>query len=363
MDKTGNAPSTNGAPTNIDFRLSVGFFEHPKIQKLRRRLGKAGVLDLIVLLRHTAQNKPDGILGGMDTEDIAIAAGHDGDPDAFVATLIELRLLDEQEDGVLAVHDWEDHNPYAAGARRRSEAGRKGADARWGAAKDAANKGATLVRGTQDAIALPSHQPRNAPSIPSIPIHPSNPSVVAPAGDVPFSDPLEGPADDELPELRAKPTGAVAVEPAAKPATRRQRMPRPKPAAYTDAFERWWARYPKKVDKIDAAHLFAALLEEGITEATLHAGLDGWLMSDQWTSDGGKYVRSPERWLADRCYDEHPTPARPPTASSARGPNVVDHPAVQKPQAPLSDEEKRAKFMAVKGPLSQEEKRAKFMEI
>ena len=55
---------------NSDIRLSVGFFDHPKIIKLERQLGLEGVTALLRLWLWAAQNRPSGILSGMDGEDI-----------------------------------------------------------------------------------------------------------------------------------------------------------------------------------------------------------------------------------------------------------------------------------------------------
>lgn len=64
---------------NIDIRLSVGFFDHPKIIKLERQLGLEGVTALLRLWLWAAQNRPSGMLSGMDGEDIEIAARWKGD--------------------------------------------------------------------------------------------------------------------------------------------------------------------------------------------------------------------------------------------------------------------------------------------
>ena len=55
---------------NSDIRLSIGFLDHPKTVKLQRQLGDAGILSLLRLWLWTAQNRPSGILIGMDDDDI-----------------------------------------------------------------------------------------------------------------------------------------------------------------------------------------------------------------------------------------------------------------------------------------------------
>lgn len=59
---------------NSDIRLCIGWNRHPKIVKLKRKLGAEGVLGLISLWTFAGEHRPDGILNGMDADDIAIAA-------------------------------------------------------------------------------------------------------------------------------------------------------------------------------------------------------------------------------------------------------------------------------------------------
>ena len=92
---------------NTDIRLSVGFWEHPKTVKLTRRLGLEGVRSLQILWLWAAQNRPDGVLSGMDAEDIEIAAKWDGEATALCDTLEDLGWLDKKED-VYMLHDWDD---------------------------------------------------------------------------------------------------------------------------------------------------------------------------------------------------------------------------------------------------------------
>lgn len=115
---------------NIDIRLSLEFFDHPKTKKLRKRLGIDGVLALLKLWAWTAGNRPNGVLTGLDVEAVELAADWGGEEGAFVPVLLELRLLDEV-DGVFAVHDWEDHQAYASKSEERSSKARKAAEARW----------------------------------------------------------------------------------------------------------------------------------------------------------------------------------------------------------------------------------------
>src|SRR5690606_18200803 len=54
-------------------------------------------------------NSPDGSLADVTPRMIARAAGWPGDPDAFCAALVHAGFLDQDEDGVLYIHDWGDY--------------------------------------------------------------------------------------------------------------------------------------------------------------------------------------------------------------------------------------------------------------
>lgn len=155
---------------NKDFRLSVGFINHPKTVKLRRRIGSDGVLSLIQLFGFTAQNKPDGRLSGMSDEDIGIAAAWAGEPAVFLSALLECGFIDDG-DGVLVVHDWAQHNGWAANAQARSEQSRIAAEQRWErkrAMQNGADSNAVSMdqHSDQHGSALPNGANSNAP-IPS----------------------------------------------------------------------------------------------------------------------------------------------------------------------------------------------------
>lgn len=46
-------------------------------------------------------------------------------------------------------------------------------------------------------------------------------------------------------------------------------------------------------------------------EARVLQGLERWLVSEQWRSDGGKFVPSPVKFLQDRRWLDYPTAAQP----------------------------------------------------
>jgi len=111
-----------------DARIAVGLPQHPKTKKLIKRLGQASAWNLVCLILWAAANRSDGNLSGMSVEDIELSADWSGADGALVDALVAVRFLDEV-DGAFMLHDWHEHNPWAAGADMRS------AKARWNAAK------------------------------------------------------------------------------------------------------------------------------------------------------------------------------------------------------------------------------------
>lgn len=120
---------------NVDARISVSLPAHPKTKKLIRRGGQGAAWNLVCLFLWVSQNKPSGDLSGMSSEDIEIASGWEGEEGQFVKHLSEVGFLDGSE-GEYAVHDWEQHNPWACGSERRSENSRIAARKRWGIAEE-----------------------------------------------------------------------------------------------------------------------------------------------------------------------------------------------------------------------------------
>lgn len=164
---------------NSDIRIQSGWYRHPKIVKLRRRMGAEGVLGLVTLWTWTGEQRPNGRLTGMDAEDIAIAAGYPEDPQGFVDTLIALNLLDEDEDGGMSIHDWEENNPYAAGAEWRHERAKKANAARREKEENRYKPATSTLEAryerTTSAAPSPSPSPSPAPIAFFSPLPPATP--------------------------------------------------------------------------------------------------------------------------------------------------------------------------------------------
>lgn len=144
---------------NLDIRLSLGFFHHPKTLKLQKRAGIEAVVGLLRLWLWAAEQRSSGILTDMDGEDIELAAEWPGTEGQFVKTLIDCRWIDEK-DGVFSLHGWDEHQQYACKSEERSAHARKAAEERWAKQKEQTSNAQSMP---DDARSINEHADSNAP--------------------------------------------------------------------------------------------------------------------------------------------------------------------------------------------------------
>ncbi len=111
---------------NHDFRITVGFFFHPKTIRLQKKLGDSGILALIRLWEHTAAHRWSGVLMEYTPRMIGDVVQWAGDPRDLVDALVHIGFLDEVDGGYL-VHGWPEHNTYCTEVEQRIEAVEKAA--------------------------------------------------------------------------------------------------------------------------------------------------------------------------------------------------------------------------------------------
>lgn len=162
---------------NSDIRLAVSFRGHRKRKRLRLLLGPGSTDYLIDLWIATAMTHPSGVLQGMDEIDIALEAGWEGEPQIFVAALLECGFLEKVATHAYVLHDWSDHQGYAIHAERRKAQARNAAAARWNTRQEQAMQ---ELCGQDAEGNPPSPLPSPVPEPVPVPFHSSQP---APATD------------------------------------------------------------------------------------------------------------------------------------------------------------------------------------
>jgi len=200
---------------NRDFRVAVGVFRHPKILRLKKELGAEGVVSLMTLWAHTAENKPDGVLTGMNTTDIEIASGWNGVAGKFVRTLVSLHLLDKLDRGYV-VHGWRDHNEYAFHAPARSEKAKKAAAARWGGDATSIDKQCS-EHGEAMPVASSGNAPSPSPSPSPSPTPSPSPSPSPTPSPTPTPTPTPATGPSPAPEIKDVPGEHAASAAGASP--------------------------------------------------------------------------------------------------------------------------------------------------
>lgn len=160
---------------DLDIRIKASFYAHPKLRKLRRRIGDRAAEYLVNLWIKTAQLRPKGILQGWDDEEIALSAGFEGEPGDFITAMLDCGWLDTEEDQIThSIHDWEEHQPYIFYSEERSEKARKAALSRW-EKEDAPPDGCGGHAGSMQG-ACGAHAKGNAPSPTPTPLPTPSPS-------------------------------------------------------------------------------------------------------------------------------------------------------------------------------------------
>ena len=110
--------------SSVDIRLNENFMRNYKTRTLRKRLGAEAVLALQSLWLWAAINRSEGILYKMNPTKIEGVAEWDGKEGDFFTALVDLEWLDVLEDGTYALHQWIEHQSWAADAANRSDKAR-----------------------------------------------------------------------------------------------------------------------------------------------------------------------------------------------------------------------------------------------
>lgn len=253
---------------------------------------------------------PDGDLGDITDEELAMAAQWDGDPHEFADALTRSGFVDVHEDGSRWLHDWWDYAgkllDKRARDRERMRQARGSSSSGLSPSRDPSQDklrdqsqerpatvagpsqdGSETVRRTQPNPTQPTYPP-----LPSPPRGGRNPLAGGEEGVSPPPDAALAASEDESPGHRS--TGARA-------SPRRPRSPRGD-EPYSPDFEAFWEVYPRRVDKGAAWRAWRARMREGHTP-------------DEMLSAARHYAEAVEELGVEVQYRKHPAtflgPGRP----------------------------------------------------
>lgn len=285
----------------IDARISVGLPAHPKTKKLIRRVGEGGAWRLVCLFLWVAQSHPDGDLAGMTGEDVELAADWQGEEGAFIKALIEVGFVDGEE-GAYSIHDWEEHNPWAAGADARSE------KAKWLAlckhhgrskAAEMMPEFASRLRGDaeskRDARAEDASSSAECSS--AAPCRPATSMRVAENSSAPSPSP--SPSTSEQPSVRAEQQEGSPAEllPAVADATPPPKAPRAETALQVACRETWGAYCQAYAARYGAAPVRAAKQSSQVKQIVQALGAEEAPQVAAW------FVEHPAQWYVTKGHD------------------------------------------------------------
>lgn len=75
-----------------------------------------------------------------------------------------------------------------------------------------------------------------------------------------------------------------------------------------ERFDRFWAAYPRKVDKVDARREFMKIAPDDTLLGCMLAALDQQRASAQWLKDDGQYIPHPRTWLHKARWQDEVSP-------------------------------------------------------
>jgi len=278
-----------------DIRLKTSFFGHPKVKRLAKRLGNDGVVALLRLWCWVADNKPRGVLDGMDVEAIELAADWYGDEGLLHAELVALRLIDIV-DGVAVIHDWCEHNPWVYRAPERSEAARNAINSRWDKVKRAkkSDESSYVANTERIRVEYESNTERNTDS------YGQNDSVI------PLSSPILSSPNLTLPSLTSPSPHANAH---ASARDVRLRWSGQVNQAVAERWDEFCETYPWRNRIEEAAQVWVDTLRDGAEADLAIAALKEQKARHKELQDGGHWVpqwRSAKNWIAGRGWEDEP---------------------------------------------------------
>jgi hypothetical protein len=170
--------------------VPVDLPDHPKYIKLKRLIGDAAMETLVTLWGWVRRYRgADGVLTDMQVDDVEIAARWRGAHGELVRALVATKFLDELEGGELACHDWQVHQPWAAGSRDRKDRASKGgkgkaikAEERKGLCSDSAPRLLPAAVGQVGKQCLPPTPLLSSPFLSNPPPPARDPAAPEPGG-------------------------------------------------------------------------------------------------------------------------------------------------------------------------------------
>jgi hypothetical protein len=230
------------------------------MMRLARALGcgRAAAVGHMELLWHfAAVRAPQGDIGKWTDAEIAHACAFEGDEAQFVVALVESGWLDRSPRHRLVVHDWHDHADHSV--------------KKWLERQELTAFSESIARGRR---VRDESRPK------------ADLSALARGSGLGSGKALASCSEGGL--------GGFAE------------------------FARFWAAYPRKASKQDAARAFAKLSPDAALVDVMLEAIARQKQWPQWMRDDGQFIPYPATWLNGRKWDDE-APRPTPTVLSERG--------------------------------------------
>jgi hypothetical protein len=117
-----------------DIRLAIDMDHNPKVRRLIQELGPEAAWALVRLWLYTARHRPEGVLTGIELDEIEPLVGWKRRRGRLIDALERLGFITVRDTGTsreVTIHEWFVHQPWVSGQKHRSEVARINAQARW----------------------------------------------------------------------------------------------------------------------------------------------------------------------------------------------------------------------------------------
>lgn len=222
----------------------------------------------------------------MSDEDIELAVDWAGEEGAFVASMSEVGFLDGNE-GARSIHDWQDHNPWAAGAEARSE------KARWAALckQHGRREAARLMPDYASRLLDASHDSASG-KLDALPNS---------ASSTPLAGSSSAPSPSPSPPPSPSPSPKTLVQQAAR-------------------FADFWSVYPVKKGKAEALRKWKARKLDAVADTIIADVKDRMARDGQWL-DG--FIPHGSTYINGSVWEDDIVPRRQSNGSGATSTGYV----------------------------------------
>lgn len=265
---------------NSDIRIPVSFINNIKRMKLSKALDVPDCAGFLLdLWLHVSMDRPKGVLYNMDETDIAFYAGWRGDEHAFVAALMKCGFLEQDEDGNYVIHEWEEHQGYAAHASERSEQAKQAANQRWGRKK---GKAAKTSKAGDDADLCEQQCSQHESALLNLK-----------SSNAPSPTPSPTPSPDPNPSPKPEGHGEI-VEPEATAVPQEKILQTQDPD-----FDAFWNAYPeeRRLEQTEAHARFRSIVKGGASPAAIATAARNYAAYCRKYVSEAKYIKHPTSFL------------------------------------------------------------------